>query len=353
VTPPLTVLIPGDPNTRTGGYGYDRRIVSGLRAEGWQVAVVRLSDDFPHPSPAALAQVAEVLAALPDGALVLADGLALGAMPTEAGREARRLRLVALVHHPLAMEAGLSPTLVTSLETSERAALAEVRHVVVTSRRTAASLQRYDVPAARTTVVEPGTDAAPLASGSKGPTPHLLCVAAVVPRKGHDLLADALSSLRDRSWHLTCVGSLDRDSECVSRFSTSLAEGGLTDRVHMAGDLDEARVNHEYDRADVFVLATRHEGYGMAVAEAIARGVPVVSTATGAIPELVEPDAGLAATPGDCASFTTALGRVLDDHQLRLQFAVGARARRASLPSWTHASEHMSAVLSRVAHESL
>ena len=159
------VAIPGDLQARTGGYGYDRRIIAGLRGLGWAVEVRRLDDSFPMPTAAARAQAAQVLAAAPDGATVLVDGLALGAMPDEAEREAGRLRLVALVHHPLAAETGLDPALARALEISERRALAAVGAVVVTSRATAARLADYGVAANRITVVEPGTDPAPLARG--------------------------------------------------------------------------------------------------------------------------------------------------------------------------------------------
>lgn len=345
----LTVLVPGDLGTRTGGYGYDRRIAAGLRERAWRVEVAPLSSTFPFPTKAALAHAAEVLAGLPDGLLVLADGLALGAMPIQAEHEARRLRLVALVHHPLAMETGLAPDAAARLEASERTAIGAARHVVVTSRGTAEALRAYGVTPARLTVVEPGTDPARLARGSGSPIPHLLCVAALVPRKGHELLAAALVALSDRLWHLTCVGSLTRDPSTAACLEALLATGGLAGRVRLTGELDEAGVGREYDRADLVVLASLHEGYGMAVAEAIARGLPVVATATGAIEDLAGEGAGLVGPPGDGAALTAALARVLDEPALRDRLAAGARARRDGLPSWADACDQMSVVLGRVA----
>src|SRR6185503_11127611 len=132
----------------------------------------------------------------------------------------------------------------------------------------------------------PGTDPAPVARGS----PHasdedaeltMLCVATLTPRKGHDILFRALAALPHRHWRLRCAGSLDRDPALVRQLIARLRHEGLEDRVDLLGDLDAERLGVEYDRSDLFVLSTRYEGFGMAVAEALARGLPVVSTATG------------------------------------------------------------------------
>jgi len=160
--------VPGDLQSATGGYGYDRRIIAGLREAGWRVNVHALDGSFPFPTAAALEHAGAVFSGIPEGALAIADGLALGAMPEVAERHAGRVRLVALVHHPLAVETGLSRESASRLEQSERAALRSARHVVVTSEATAEALAPYDVPRARISVIVPGTDAAPLAAGSSG-----------------------------------------------------------------------------------------------------------------------------------------------------------------------------------------
>jgi glycosyltransferase involved in cell wall biosynthesis len=354
VGPRLTVVVPGDLQTRTGGYAYDRRVIAGLRERGWSVDVLLLDDSFPFPTPAAREHATRVLAAIPDGATVLIDGLALGALPDEIARERERLRMIALVHHPLAAETGLDPAVTAALEDSERRALAAVRFVVVTGRGTAAALARYAVALERIAVVEPGTDRAPLARGS-APQPSalshepvevaLLCVATLTPRKGHELLFRALASLPHRRWRLTCAGSLDRDCATVERLRAQLRADGLADRVDLVGDLDAAELTVHYDRADLFVLATLYEGYGMAVAEALARGLPVVGTATGAIPELVTDEAGIVVAPGDLAGFTAALARAVGDTSLRQRLANGARRVRDRLPTWNDSVSAMERVL--------
>ena len=359
----LHVVIPGDLETRTGGYGYDRRMIAGLRDRGWAVQVVGLAGDFPDPAPASREQASRVLRGLPDGALVLIDGLALGALPDEIEREARRLTIVALVHHPLAAETGIDPALAAALEISERRALAAARSVVVTSRTTATALRAYGVTPDRITVVEPGTDPAPLARGAAhgsplsalGDTPSalspqpievaLLCVATLTPRKGYELLIGALTAIPQRNWRLTCAGSLDRDAATVARVRAQLRDGGLEDRVTLAGDMDADALAAEYDRADLFVLPTLYEGYGMAVAEALARGLPVVSTATGAIPDLVGEDAGIIVAPGDLDALTRALSRVIADAEVRARLAADAARVRDRLPTWETAAAAMAAAL--------
>ena len=342
------LVVPGRIETRTGGYGYDRRIVAGLADRGWLVTVHELDDSFPWPTSAALGEAARVLAALPDGTPVILDGLAYGAMPALVHDAARRLRLVALVHHPLALETGLSATAAAALEASERDALEAAHLVVVTSRPTVATLARYGVAPDRIVVVEPGTDPAPPARGSGSATVALLCVASVTPRKGHDVLISALAPLAQLDWHLTCVGGLDRDAGTVARLREQLVVAGLSDRVTFVGEAGGADLDARYDRADVFVLPTRYEGYGMVVAEAVARGLPVVSTPTGAIADLVPPDAGLLVPIGDAQALSVALATMIRSAAVRAGFAHGARAARGRLRTWTHAAAAMEDALLRV-----
>ena len=346
--PSLVMIVPGDLDTRTGGYGYDRRVVDGLRASGWTVDVRALDESFPRPTQSARADAVRQLASLADDTTVVIDGLALGVLADEAEAERARLRIVALVHHPLALETGLAPSEVDAFMESERRALGTVRLVIVTSRATAAALTPYHVPVDRIVVVEPGTDPAPSARGSQGGPLQLLCVASLTPRKGHETLVDALGRLTDRSWHLTCAGALDRDPEAVDRLRTRILANALADRVTLAGEMDEPTLAREYDRADLFVLATYYEGYGMAVAEALARGVPVVSTPTGAIADLIAGGAGVLVSPGDADALAAALRRVMDDEGYRWRLAAGAQRARRRLPTWTVAAKNIAAALSAV-----
>lgn len=344
----LSFVLPGDLATRTGGYGYDREIIAGLRELGWQVDVHSLDASFPFPSAAALASASETLAALPKDQLVIVDGLAFGAMPDLAEAEARRLKLVGLVHHPLALETGLTAAQIDYFKDAERRALAATRAVIVTSAATRSTLRDYAVVPDHITVAEPGTAPAPAASGSGSDTVSLLCVASLTARKGHDLLFAALAGLKDFAWRLQCIGGAMGDDRMLASLQDQVRGHGLLERVYFAGEGDDAMVARAYAAADAFVLPTRYEGYGMVVAEALARGLPVISTRTGAIAELVGDAAGLIVPPGDATALRLALHRFLADAEFRVSLRQGALAVRRRLPQWQDSARKIAAVLEKV-----
>lgn len=350
--PALEFMLPGDPLTATGGYEYDRRMVEGLRTLGWTVRVRTLDNSFPAPTAQALSDAQQQLAALPDDSLVLIDGLALGAMPEVVRVHANRLRLIGLVHHPLAAETGLSQELAARLAESERRALQPVHLVIVTSHATRRALAAYDVAAHRIAVVEPGVDRPENAifesreeSRDVGAPLRMLCVATLTPRKGHDLLVNALAGLREHAWILNCVGDIERSPETVNALRARIAAAGLEERITLTGELDAAALARQLRDADLFVLATHFEGYGMAVAQALAYGLPVVSTRTGAITELVSSHAGLLIEPNNGAALREVLARVLIEPALRRRLASGARDVGAGLPSWNTASQRLCVAL--------
>ena len=343
-------LLPGPPDSLSGGYAYDRRILAGLRASGWVVDLQVLPASFPWPDAAALEQAAAQVEALPDGTLAIADGLAFGAMPAIAQQHADRLRWVALVHHPLALETGLDEAQRDRLFHSERQALTAARAVIVTSTATARALAAFDVPAGRIHVVEPGTDVAAARETAPGPGLTLLCVATLTPRKGHAVLIEALHGLQDHPWTLHCVGSASRDPATAQALRASIAALGLQARVHLHGEVDAAMLEGLYAQADAFVLPSFHEGYGMALAEALAHGLPVVSTTAGAIPDTVPAGAGVLLPPGNVAALRQALARLMDDASWRASLAAGARAARLQLPTWPQAVSSFAAALATVSH---
>jgi glycosyltransferase involved in cell wall biosynthesis len=337
VTRSLGFAAPGALTTPTGGFVYDRRIVAGLSALGWRIDVVDLGDGFPFPSAETRAQARARLAALPPDQPVVVDGLALGVLPEVA---AQLRALVALVHHPLALESGLSSSAAAALRVSETEALACARRVIVTSPSTARLVvSDYGVPAERVTIVRPGNDrAAPARVHAEGPI-ELLAVAAVGPRKGYDVLLAAVAMLLDLPWRLTIVGDLGRDAETTARLRADIARFHLADRVALTGAVEADRLEALYAGSDIFVLASRFEGYGMAFTEAIAHGLPVIGTTGRAIPETVPTEASLLAPPDDIAAFSAAVRRLIEDSAERGRLAAGARAAALSLPTWEQAAE--------------
>lgn len=340
------VILPGDiddPAAPSGGNTYDRHVCRGLAGLGWAVHEHPVAGAWPRPAPVARAALARVLAGLPDHAIVLLDGLVASAVPEVLAPEAQRLRLVALVHMPLG---DVHP----NDRPREWLALSCATAVIVTSdwaRRRLIEL--YAVPADRVHVAVPGAQPGPVARGSDTGS-RLLCVAAVTPLKGHDLLTRALAGIGDLPWSCLCVGALDKDPGFVERLRRQTAAYGLADRVRFCGPRTGADLDAAYAAADLLVLPSRSETYGMVVTEALARGLPVVTAAAKGLPEALgrAPDGslpGVLVPPDDPPALAGALRRWLGDPDLRRRLRRAARARRATLTGWSETSGLISAVL--------
>ena len=331
----VAFAVPGDLATPTGGYRYDRRIIAELERLGWRVDVIDLGEGFPRPSAAQRIAAEAQLSAVPAGCPLVIDGLALGVLPEAATRLRAHHPLIALVHHPLALEAGLSAAEADALRISERAALAAAAGVVVTSEATARLVAAdYGVAADRIVVAHPGIDPVPLASGRGDGIVRLVSVGSIVPRKGFDVLIAALATLADLPWRLSIAGDRTRDPVAAARLDGDIVSYGLGARVAVLGAVPDEQIAALYAEADLFVLASRFEGYGMALAEAIAHGLPVVSTTAGAIPDTVPPGAGLLVASDDVAALAQALRRVIADSGQRSALACAARAAARRLPMW-------------------
>jgi glycosyltransferase involved in cell wall biosynthesis len=329
------VLVPDDvddPARPSGGNTYDRRVCRGLAALGWTVHEHALSG---------AAALSRTVRAIPDGALVLVDGLLASPAPEVLVPEARRLRLVVLMHMPIG-------------DAGEREVLMAAAAVVTTSewsRRRLAEL--YALPPYRVHVAEPGVDAADLAPGSAAGG-SLLCVAAVTPGKGHDVLLGALATATDLPWRCACVGSLDRAPAFADRVCRRSWEGALRDRVAFPGPRTGAELDRAYAAADLLVLASHAETYGMVVTEALARGLPVLATDVGGVTEALGHGEdgtrpGLLVPPGDAAALGAALRSWLGDPDLRARLRRAARERRATLRPWAATTSEVADVLAGVA----
>jgi glycosyltransferase involved in cell wall biosynthesis len=335
----VVFAVPGDLATPTGGYAYDRRMIAELRSLGWQVDFVDLGEGFPRPSAAIKEAAQAMLAAVPSGRPIVVDGLAFGVLPEAALALRESHPLIALVHHPLALETGLTTSEAEALVKSERAALEAARAAIVTSPSTATILiDDYGVPEDIVTVVAPGTDRGAIAPGSSDGVVRLVSVGAVVPRKGFDVLIAALAKLGDLPWRLTIAGDRTRDPAAAAQLDADIAECGLTGRVEVLGALPQEQIAALYAGADLFVLASRFEGYGMAFAEAMAHGLPVVGTMAGAIADTVPPEAGVLVEPNDAKALARALRMLIENADERRWLAKGARAAGEKLPTWAQSA---------------
>jgi glycosyltransferase involved in cell wall biosynthesis len=332
----LAFLVPGALDQVTGGYLFDRRIVEGSRRVGRKVDVVELAGAYPAADAAAHTAVAAAFAALPDGSAAVIDGLALPGAETCLADAASRLRLVGFIHHPLALETGLTAAEQAHYADLEARLLPLLRGAICPSADTARALAGYGLLPERIAIVPPGTvkPTTPAPLRSAGGRVRLLCVATVTPRKGHLLLIEALASLADLDWELLCIGSLERDPAEAIALRAAIAQHGLAARVTLAGEWAPERLAEAYQASDAFVLPSFLEGYGMAFAEALAHGLPIVATRGGAIPDTVPESAGLLVPVGDTAALSTALRRLLMEDGLRRMLAAGAARAGAALPDW-------------------
>jgi glycosyltransferase involved in cell wall biosynthesis len=342
----VVFAVPGDLETATGGYVYDRRIIAELGALGWDTRALALGEGFPRSSAPVRAQAGAALAAFDPAVPIVVDGLAFGVLPEAAERLRATHRLVALVHHPLALETGLNEAEAAALRASERAALACAHRVVATSEATAQLLAAdFGVPPERLAVVRPGTNRAELSRRKQVDAISILSVGSVVPRKGYDVLVAALARLTDLPWRLIIVGDRSRSPQTTQQLDTEIARLDLGSRISFAGVVASARLSAFYAKADLFVLASHFEGYGMAYSEAIAHGVPVVGSRAGAIPETVPATAGVLLPPGDVDALAATLRGLMENPAEREALAAGARVAAAGFPSWADSAKLFAQVL--------
>jgi glycosyltransferase involved in cell wall biosynthesis len=349
------VIVPegiDDPARPSGGNTYDRRVCCGLAALGWAVHEHKVPGAWPRPRAAGHAALADAVRRIPDGAVVLLDGLIASAAPGALVPQARRLRQVVLVHMPL----GHRPPgdAAGAVRAREHEVLAAATAVITTSAWTRRRLgELYALPADRVHVAEPGVDAAGLAPGTAAGD-ALLCVAAVTPGKGHDVLLDALATATDLSWRCACVGSLHRHPAFADGVRRRARDGALADRVRFRGARTGPELDRAYAGADLLVLASYAETYGMVVTEALARGLPVLAAEVGGVTEALGRGKdgtrpGLLVPPGDPAALGAALRRWLGDAELRGRLRRAARERRASLRGWPATTSVVAGVLAGAA----
>jgi glycosyltransferase involved in cell wall biosynthesis len=341
-----------DPARPSGGNAYDRQVCRGLAALGWAVREHPVPGAWPRPGAAGHAALQRALEQIPDGAVALLDGLIASAAPDALVPQAERLRQVVLVHMPLGHRPPRDDA--DGVRARERAVLTAAAAIVTTSAWSRRRLgELYGLSADRVHVAEPGVDAADLAPGTDAGD-ALLCVAAVTPDKGHDVLLDALATTTDLSWRCACIGSLDRDPAYADGVRRATQIKGLDERVRFAGPRTGPDLDRAYATADLLVLASYAETYGMVVTEALARGLPVIAAEVGGVTEALGHGddglrPGLLVPPGDPAALGAAVRAWLGDAELRKRLRRSARERRASLPGWPATTSVLAGVLAGAA----
>lgn len=345
---PAVFAIPGDIDLPTGGYAYDRRVLALLPAHGVRVRHLALPGSFPMPSAEDLTTTGRLLGSAEAGAPIIVDGLAYGAVPI-ALLDLVANPIIALVHHPLCLEAGLPEKRRDELRASETAALSRAARVIVTSPLTARTLGAdFAVPPGRITVAEPGTDAGQRARGTGNPL-QLLAVGSIVPRKAYDVLVQALGAMKSKDWRLTIAGPADRDLAALGVLHEAIRAMGLADRIDLIGAVSTAELDKLYAASDLFVMPSLYEGYGMVLAEAMARGLPIVCTTGGAAAETVPDAAALKVPPANEKALADAIRRALSDANLRRRMSEASWAAGQKLPRWEDTARIVAGVIEELA----
>jgi len=344
------VLVPegfDNPGRPTGGNIYDRRVCAGLAEAGWDVLVTTVAGAWPLPGSGARADLARIVSAIPDGEIVLIDGLIASSAAAQLAPHTGRIRMTVLLHMPLAT--ALDPHPDASAQRSERVVLGAATGVVVTSEWTRQQvLTRYPIPAHRVHVAQPGVDR--VAAPARPVRGRLICVGVLGRHKGQDLLVEALADLADRDWHCVLAGPLDRYPDFVEQLQTRITRLGYGHRIRVTGVLTGAALSHAYTTADLLVAPSRSETYGMTVSEALAHGLPVIAAAVGGLPEALGSTAdgtrpGQLVPPGDPAALAAALGDWLGDERLRHRLRAAARQRRSTLRGWEQTTQEIANAL--------
>ncbi|WP_282128959.1 glycosyltransferase family 4 protein [Roseobacter litoralis] len=338
--------IPGDKDRRTGGFLYEATVLRVLNEQGFATAHLQLPDGFPDPSASDMQTALAALRDVPSEVPIILDGLVFGAIDPE-GLAQVQAPIIAMIHHPLGTETGLSPARAAFLRANEAAALTHTAQVIVPSPHTAQVLTReFGADPQTITVALPGFDR-PTRNSPPVDPPLILSVGLLAERKGHDVLLDALSNIRDLRWSAAICGQV-HDPVVADKLTRQCRELGLCDRVTFTGELDETALRRHFEAASIFALATRYEGYGMVLSEAMLFGLPVVSCEVGAVPETVG-EAGLLTPPDDPVAFAAALRHILTSSETATQLSGLSKARAETLPTWQDTAQIFQTVVRKAA----
>ncbi len=342
----ILFVIPGDINLPTGGYRYDRKIIDAWRKSGIKVELMSIEGNFPFPSHQEKENAIAKINNFPKADIAVVDGLLGGAAPEFLKHLSQKLPVTALIHHPLCLENGLDKETAGHLKQTEKQGLKHTNAIITTSpqtSRTVANLFNYNP--SKITSVLPGVERGIISNGSDSETINLLCVGSIIERKGHKDLLEALSSLKHLNWKLDCIGSTQFDKSLYANLQSRVTQEELSQKITFHGDVSEQALEAAYSSADIFVLPSLFEGYGMAYAEALVRGIPVIGTIAGAIPETVPENCGILVEPSNIPALSSVIETMITDKKLRNNYRNNAIAAEPNFPTWESSADKFAGIL--------
>ncbi|MEM7214563.1 MAG: glycosyltransferase family 4 protein [Pseudomonadota bacterium] len=345
----ILFIIPGDINLPTGGYRYDRAIIEEWRRMNLSVELLSLEGNFPGISEHEKQDTLQQIRDIPNYDIAVVDGLAGGAHPEMLRLLSKKIPAVALIHHPLCMENGLDQDTISALHSSEAEGLQHVSGIITTSPETSKTvISLFGISESSVHHVLPGVNRSVTSTPSDAGPANLLCVGSVIERKGHLVLIEALASLAHLDWHLHCIGKTDFQPDLFAKITNLIEEEKLDDRITFYGAVDEEELEKAYSTAHVFVLPSLFEGYGMAYAEAIVRGLPVIGTRAGAIPDTVPERCGILVEPGDVGKLAEALQTMISEPGKRRSVRSACLSEAGRFPTWRDSASKFASILGEI-----
>lgn len=333
-----------DYEQKTGGWIYNRHLISWLDRHFGGVCEMTVPVCFPTPDAAVMREIAAMFDEIEPGAVMVMDHI-YGCMLLPV-LEGRPFRLVLVYHHSVVEERGagvlpISPqggrskgARDTDQSSIEQSALRRADAVVVTSDESHAYIaSRYGIAAEKIITAKPGNDPVPQSPAHDAGPWHLLSVGAVIPRKRYEFLVEALSKLERSDWSLTIAGNTERYPDYVIDLQNLVDARALSDHVTLLGELPAPALAALWGRTHLYVASSFYEGYGMAISEAICRGVPVISTPSGAVASWAG-EAAVLVDADDPAEMTARITAIMADPVAYTQARERTVGFAEALPSW-------------------
>ena len=342
----ILFVIPGDINLPTGGYRYDKEIINAWKDSGIEVGLISLEGNYPFPTEHDKAKALDAIKGFGDADIAVIDGLLGGASPEFMQALSKIMPITALIHHPLCLENGLDEETAQTLKASEQKGLEFVSQIITTSPATTKTVSElFGFESHKIHTVLPGVKRTQISHGSQSKSIHLLCVSSIIERKGHTFLLQALSQLEDLNWRLDCYGSTEFDTKLFIGLQDFVMAEDLSQKVAFHGAVSDEMIEAAYAKSDVFVLPSLYEGYGMVYAEAIVRGLPIIATTAGAIPDTVPKTCGILVEPENINMLTQALEQMISDEAFRNDYRKGAMTAAADFPTWQGSATRFAEIL--------
>ena len=339
-------LLSGDINSLTGGHLYNRHMVEGLKQKGHRVKVLRL-DESTILTHAIELKSSSYFNTLPPGSCVLIDSLVLGNIPGALKKYSEKLTFIGLIHLPLTYNP-LPGKNRKHIATREVKAMMFTRHLVVTGRFTLRMLMEAGISHEKISLIEPGVENYPRKRYYADLPSVLLCISNYSQIKDQLLLVRAINKLRYNKWTLHMYGNTNTEKPYVTRLKSIIANKKMNDRILLHDSIDRNNISEAFLASDLFVLPSRFETYGMVLTEALAHGLPVVTTNSGNIPDTVPQTMGVFTEPGNLDSLVSAITLLFTNSQHYQSLCMAASGYYRQAKTWQNSLDMLERLITDI-----